>query len=206
MNQTSTQTCFQISLQLFDAANSKDPRHEEADGKIWPKELLYSHRMSDMLARYVVNPSEAVQLACRAQHICRWQIPREDYPMNREGYHRWRTTLYGFHAATAAELMQQAGYEQQMIERVGQIIAKHGLRTNQETQLLEDVASLVFLEAYLSDFSAQKIDYSEEKWLGIIGKTWRKMSESARQFALSGKLRLPDALLPLISKAIQNPG
>jgi hypothetical protein len=93
-----------------------------------------------------------------------------------------------------------------MIERVGQIIAKHGLRTNQETQLLEDVASLVFLEAYLSDFSAQKIDYSEEKWLGIIGKTWRKMSESARQFALSGKLRLPDALLPLISKAIQNPG
>ena len=43
---------------------------------------------------------------------------------------------------------------------------------------------------------------SEAKWLDIVRKTWKKMSEEARQFALSGKIRLPEPLLPLIQKAV----
>lgn len=72
------------------------------------------------------DASEAVQLACRAQHIQRWKIPRQDYPMTRPGYHQWRTTLYGFHAEIAGKLMQQAGYAEIMIEQVSQIIGKRG--------------------------------------------------------------------------------
>ena len=52
------------------------------------------------------------------------------------------------------------------------------------------------------EFVGQKPDYSEEKWLGIIRKTWEKMSGDARAFALSGKLELPEPLVPLITKAI----
>lgn len=48
--------------------------------------------------------------------------------MTRPGYHQWRTTLYGFHAETAGKLMQQAGYDEMMIEHVGKIIGKEGLR------------------------------------------------------------------------------
>lgn len=191
-------------MALFDASNAEDPRVEEIEGQKWPKELLYAKRMSCMLSRFKPDASEAVQLACRAQHIQRWKIPRQDYPMTRPGYHQWRTTLYGFHAETAGKLMQQAGYAEIMIEQVGQIIGKRGLKTNPETQMLEDVAGLVFLESYLVDFADQKSDYSEEKWLDIIGKTWKKMSAQGHAFAVSGQVKLPEALLPLIQKAIQN--
>ncbi len=191
-------------MSLFDASNAEDSRIEEAEGQKWPKELLYAKRMSDMLSRFKPDASETVQLACRAQHIQRWKIPRQDYPMTRPGYHQWRTTLYGFHTETAGKLMQQAGYDELMIEHVGKIIGKRGLKTNPETQMLEDVAGLVFLESYLADFADQKSDYSEEKWLDIIGKTWKKMSEQGHTFALSGQIKLPEVLLPLIQKAIQN--
>ncbi|MGE5320186.1 MAG: DUF4202 family protein [Hyphomicrobiaceae bacterium] len=61
---------------------------------------------------------EAAQLAARAQHIRRWTVPRNGYPMTREDYHAWRTGLYTFHANIAGELMRQAGYDDAMIERV----------------------------------------------------------------------------------------
>ncbi len=201
MSESSTH--FDRIIALFDAANAKDPNTESAEGKAWPKELLYAHRMSAMLARFAPDASEAVSLACRAQHIERWKIPRQQYPMTREGYQQWRTTLYQFHAETAGRLMQQAGYDADMIERVGKIIGKRGLKTNPETQMMEDVAGLVFLEHYMAGFAAQKADYSEEKWLGIIRKTWKKMSGQARAFATSGQIKLPESLVPLILKAIQ---
>ncbi|SFN47587.1 protein of unknown function [Formivibrio citricus] len=194
---------FESCLSRFDAANAEDPRSEFAEGRNWPKELLYGRRMSAMLARFAPQAGEAVQLACRAQHIRRWAIPRQDYPMTREGYLSWRTALYRFHAQTAGEIMREVGYDAAMIEAVGQIVGKRGLKVNPDTQLLEDVAALVFLESYMAGFAEEKADYSEEKWLGIIGKTWKKMSEAGRVFALSGQIALPQALLPLIQKAIQ---
>jgi hypothetical protein len=52
-------------------------------------------------------------------------------------------------------------------------------------------------------FVAQHPDYDEAKWIVIVKKTWNKMSEDAHQFALSGKLKLPQDLVPLILKAVQ---
>lgn len=194
---------FDRAIALFDAANAKDPNTESTEGKAWPKELLYAERMSEMLARFAPDAGEAVSLACRAQHIERWKIPRQQYPMTREGYQQWRTTLYQLHANTAGELMLEAGYDADMVVRVKKIIGKRGLKVNPETQMMEDVAGLVFLEHYMVDFAAHNADYSEEKWLGIIRKTWKKMSEAGRAFAISGQVKLPQALLPLILKAIQ---
>ena len=70
------QSAFDKSIALIDAANSEDPNRETADGKDWPKELLYSHRMSDMLQRYAPDADEAMQLAIRAQHVQRWKSRR----------------------------------------------------------------------------------------------------------------------------------
>jgi hypothetical protein len=196
--QPANQECFARAMALFDAANREDPNQD--DGQ--PKELLYSQRMSDMLGRYAPDADEAVQLAVRAQHIRRWTVSRNHYPLNNEGYHQWRTGLYRLHADTAGELMREAGYDEEMIARVKLAVAKRGLKRNPDAQLLEDVASLVFIEHYLLGFAAGKPDYDEEKWLDILRKTWRKMSSAARQFALSGAVRLPEALLPLITRAV----
>ena len=203
---TSDDTRLARAIAMIDAANGEDPRRDtDADGKAWPRELLYSRRMTEMLERYAPEASETMRLAVRAQHIERWKSPRESYPMDRNGYLQWRTHLYTFHAETAGRLMRETGYDDASIVRVKKAIGKRGRGVNPETQLLEDVIDLVFIEHYMLEFVGQKPDYSEEKWLGIIRKTWEKMSPGAHAFALSGKLRLPESLVPLITNAITAP-
>lgn len=194
----SSQERFNQTVALFDAANAEDPNQE--DGQ--PKELLYARRMTDMIGRFAPQAGEVAQLAVRAQHIRRWTVPRSNYPLGKPGYFAWRTGLYRFHAETAGELMRQAGYDEATIAQVKAAVGKEGIKTNPDTQLLEDVSSLVFIEHYMLGFAAQHAEYSEEKWLGIIRKTWKKMSESARAFATTGGIKLPEALVPLIQKAI----
>jgi hypothetical protein len=193
---------YDIAIELIDAANSEDPNHEMSEGKDWPKELLYSHRMSDMLQRYAPDADEAMKLALRAQHIQRWKTPRSDYPMDRKGYHQWRTGLYSFHADTVAKLLAEAGYDDEFIERVKLAVSKKSLKTNPDTQLLEDVTALVFIEHYMLAFATKHPEYDEQKWLEIIRKTWKKMSDQAHQFALAGHIKLPEPLVPLIQKAV----
>ncbi|TCK18435.1 uncharacterized protein DUF4202 [Thiogranum longum] len=197
-------TAFEKAATLIDAANREDPNQETVDGKPCPKELLYSQRMSDMLQRYAPDADEAMQLAVRAQHIERWKSPRDAYPAGRKGYLHWRKDLYKFHAETAAGLLAQAGCSEETIDRVRQAVSKRGLKSNPDTQLLEDVIGLVFIEHYMEDFAARHPDYDEAKWLDIIRKTWKKMSPRANEFALSGNIRLPEPLIPLIQKAVSS--
>ena len=190
-------------LSLIDQANHEDPNREvDAEGREWPKEHLYAERMSNMLERFAPDADEVMRIAIRGQHIQRWKSPRSDYPMNKKGYHLWRTNLYKFHADTVAGLMRQAGYDEESIERVRKAVGKKSLRTNPDTQLLEDIAGLVFIEHYMQDFADRHPEYDEAKWIDIILKTWRKMSDAAHEFALSGRLKLPEPLVPLIQKAL----
>ncbi len=200
---TTDSQCFDRAIALFDAANAEDPRFDAGpDGQDTPRELLYGRRMTDMIERFAPGASEAARLAVRAQHIQRWKVPRASYPMNRDGYMQWRTGLYKFHAETAGRLMKEAGYDDETIEKVKMAVGKRGLKVNPDTQLLEDVTDLVFIEHYMVGFAAQKPDYSEDKWLEIIRKTWKKMSPAAHEFALAGKIKLPEELTPLIVKAV----
>jgi hypothetical protein len=202
-----TQTSYDEARKLIDSANQQDPNQVSADGKDWPKELLYSERMSDMLERYAPAADDTMKLAIRAQHIERWKSPRNAYPMDRIGYLQWRKDLYKIQANTAAELLLQAGYAESEVERLRNAVAKKNIKGNPDTQLLEDVTDLVFLEHYVEAFVAKHPDYSEEKWIEIIQKTWNKMSGNAHEFALSGKVNLPEPLAPLIKKAVSgSPG
>lgn len=198
-----TQNLYQAAIAAFDQANNEDPNKEMADGKEYPRELLYSRRMSEMRERYAPDATEAVKLAVHAQHIQRWKTPRSNYPMDRTGYLQWRTGLYRFHAETAGRIMKEVGYDDEMITRVRAIVSKKGLKVNPETQLMEDVVDLVFIEHYIVGFAAQHPEYDEEKWIQIIRKTWQKMSSRAHDFALAGKIKLPEALVPLILKAVR---
>ena len=125
-----SQQDFEQVVSLMDEANSEDPNIETVDGKDWPKELLYSHRMSDMLERFKPMADDVAKLAIRGQHMLRWKSPRSDYPMNRKGYHQWRTALYTFHANCVAELMEKVGYDEESLERVRQAVGKKALKKN----------------------------------------------------------------------------
>ncbi|MBL7004104.1 MAG: DUF4202 domain-containing protein [Gammaproteobacteria bacterium] len=194
---------YEQTVELIDNANSQDPNIEQDyDGNDIAKELLYGRRMADMIERFAPDADEVQKLSVRAQHIERWKSPRSDYPMNKKGYHLWRTKLYSFHAETLAALMQQTGYGEEEFNRALMAVGKKKLKTNADTQMLENIAALTFIEHYMLKFAEKHPEYSEEKWIEIILKTWRKMSDDAQQFALGGKIKLPEPLIPLIQKSL----
>ncbi|TMN99337.1 DUF4202 domain-containing protein [Pseudoalteromonas sp. S558] len=194
---------FNKVIALIDEANSQDPNNELHDGKSFPKERLYSDRMSEMLLRFMPNTDELMKIAVRAQHIERWKSPRSDFEMNKQGYHQWRSALYIFHASTVVKLMQQASFDEIEQNRVYEAVAKKNIKRNPDSQLVEDVASLVFIEHYMLEFTRSKPDYDEQKWIGIIRRTWQKMSDDAHEFVLAGNITLPAPLVGLIHKALE---
>ncbi len=180
---------FRSAIARFDAANAQDP-----DGEA----LIYAQRMSDWLEKLEPNASEALKLAARSQHIRRWEIPRDRYPMNRAGYHRWRNELAAFHAKVAGEILREVGYDETTVGRVQSLLKKERLKEDPEAQMLEDVICLVFLEHYFPEFAGK---HDEEKVIGILRKTWRKMSERGHEAAL--KLAMGTEERRLVEKALQ---
>ena len=155
--------------------------------------------MSARLAAFAPDAPESVQLAARAQHIRRWEVPRDGYPEGRAGYLKWRTDLYKRHGEVAGSIMEEVGYDEATIERVKTLLRKRGLKTDPDVQLMEDVICLVFLEHYFHDF-AQKHD--EEKLIPIVQKTWNKMTEQAHASALRIDYAPED--LAIIRKALRS--
>lgn len=188
---------FNQAIASFDALNRQDPSLENAEGKTYPKELLYSERMSAMLKRYVPEASEALQLAARCQHIQRWKIARASYPMTKAGYYQWRTELKSFHADIARQVLADAGYDDATVARVCALVKKALPADDAEAQILEDVVVLVFLESYLEQFVASHADYDAAKFADILNKTLRKTSAKARSAAQT-MITLPAGLRPLL--------
>src|SRR5688500_2646291 len=185
---------FDQAIARFDAANAEDPSRAELD---------YAMRMTAWLGRLYPDASEALRLAVRCQHLRRWAFPRDRYPMTRAGYHQWRTAAARFHAEEAGNILREGGYDDATIARVQSIVRKEGLKTDPDTQALEDSTCLAFLERDFAEFAAR---HDDEKVIGILQRTWRKMSPRAHEAALGLDLA-PDARR-LIERALapQSPG
>lgn len=188
---------FTRAIAEIDRANMDDPNTEWLDGAPVPCGLAYGRRMTAWVERLCPDASQALRLAARAQHVRRWEIPRDQYPEGRDGYLRWRTHLKRHHARVAAGLLAEAGHDTETIERVRDLLRKRGVKSDPETQTLEDAACLVFLENGLGEFARK---HDAEKIKGILRKTWTKMSEAGRREAL--KLDLPEEARALVADAL----
>lgn len=193
---SSEQRKFDRAIAAFDAYHQKDPAVVVENGKSYPSELLYARRMTERLEKFAPDAGEAVKLAARCQHIGRWEIPREKYPMDRKGYLQWRNDEKARHAQIAEAILLENGYDAATIEKVKTLLLKKELRTNPDTQLLEDVVCQVFVEHYLEDFAAK---HEDEKVVDILHKTLRKMSDSGKE-ALKG-LDVPGRIRSLLDQA-----
>jgi hypothetical protein len=191
-------------LAAIDHANNADPRRETLNGNALPKELAYSIRMSQWLFRLEEQPSELAQIACRAQHIERWTIARDDYPADRAGYYRWRQACGRFHGERAAALMADNGYGESDCTAIREILSKKQIKQNADTQLMENAACLVFLQRYLEPFYEEHADYDVEKWTRIITRTWGKMSARGHELALAMLDELPGHLQALLKNALMD--
>jgi len=181
----------------IDAINSEDPNTTTIDGITQPKELLYGQYMTECINQYWPNASELLQIAVRAQHIKRWHLKRTDFEIGKAGYYKWRIEQGKFHAQLTKSIMLEHGYSEEDAEMTAKLLRKEGLKSNSDTQTLEDVACLVFLQYYFDEFAAK---HTEQKIIRILQLTWRKMSEQAHEIAL--KLTLPEHLAALVGKAL----
>ncbi|HVU07660.1 MAG TPA: DUF4202 domain-containing protein [Verrucomicrobiae bacterium] len=168
---------FESAIRCFDEENSRDPNSENSQ----PRELLYAQRLSDWVLRLCPNASEELRLAARCQHICRWEIPRDSYPMTRAGYLKWREDLKKFHAQKAGEILRETGYDENTIHRVQELNLKKNFPNAPEGRVLEDALCLVFLEY---QFTALADKTTEDKMIVALQKSWQKMTETARAEAL----------------------
>jgi hypothetical protein len=136
--------------------------------------------MTAWARRLAPEASEELLLAVRAQHVCRWTLPRSDFPEGRAGYLSWRERLKKFHAETLGRIMAEAGYPPGSVERAKALILRKNFAPDPEGQVLEDAACLVFLEHELAALAAKT---PGEKVVDILRKTWEKMSPRAREIA-----------------------
>jgi len=146
------------------------------------------------------DASEELLLASRSQHIGRWEIPRESYPDGRDAYLKWRKDLAHHHAAVAASLMQQAGYDTEETDRVSQVILKKRIKVDADVQTMENALCLVFLEFQYEDFR-KKYENDTEKMVNILYKSLLKMDAHGHAFAL--KLSYTPGGLELVKQALQ---
>jgi Domain of unknown function (DUF4202) len=189
-------TRFEQALKRFDDENGQDPNLIVVADVARPRELIYAQWLTDWVLRLCPAASEALQLAARCQHICRWMIPRNSYPMTRAGYLRWREELKRFHARKSTEILRELGYSEDMIVRVRDLNLKKNLGEDAECQVLEDGLCLVTLQYQLGEL----IDKTEpDKMVTILQKTWKKMSSVARKKALG--LSFSDREKELLSRA-----
>jgi hypothetical protein len=163
----------------IDAIHAADP--ERIAGR--PAEADYADRIEAWIVRLVTQgePSRALRLAARAQHLERWAIPRSQFPEGRGGYLRWRSAVHQRQGERVRALMIEAGGDPALADRTARLVSKSAPKDDSEAQALEDAACLVFLETDLDDFLG---DHEQEKVVDVLRKTWKKMSPVAQQLAL----------------------
>lgn len=190
-------TPYYKALKALDKLHAEDPRRVTVDEESQPLELWHAGRMSAWLERLIEDPGECLRLAVRAQHLKRWEVPRDDYPEGRVGYLTWRRDQGQRAGELTAEIMREAGYTEGDADDAARMIRKQGLGRDPGTQAVEDCACLVFLENYFADFS-QQVDH--DHLVRIVQKTWRKMSPQAHELALA--LPMSDSARAVVEEAL----
>ena len=192
-------TQFDKAVRLIDQAHAEDPKTILVNGIEIPYELHYAQKTSQYLDKRCPAAPDLLRLAIRAQHFRRWEIPRNSYPMTKPGYHAWRTFLKKRQAEMASQICLDCGYSEEDSSRVASMIRKENLKKDEETQILEDVACLVFLDDQFEEFEKE---HDEDKIVTILKKTWGKMSERGHELALD--ISMSDRAKDLVGKALSN--
>lgn len=187
------------AFQLFDDYNKQDPRTFEWQGESYPQEYFFAIKLYDWVLRLEPDASEELLLASRSQHIGRWEMPRETYPEGREAYLKWRKDLAQHHANIADKLMLEAGYNDEFIERVNQIILKKRIKVDHDVQAMENALCLVFLQFQYEDFR-KNYENDPEKMINILYKSLLKMDAKGHAFAL--QLHYSEGGLAIIEQAV----
>jgi hypothetical protein len=181
------------TIAAIDNANRQDPN--DLDGQ--PLAMVQGHAASRWLDELCATPRDELRLAVRAHHLRRWELKRVDYPEGRSGYLRWRRENKAHQADSLASLMRADDWPESSIELAQLLLGRTKLRTDIETQTLEDAACLVFLE---TQFEAMAERTEHEHLVSIVAKTLKKMSPGA--VILAGSIGLSTTSRAILADAV----
>jgi len=158
---------------VIDAANALDPTVIVVRGESVALALAHGRLATDWVRHLNPEAGDALVIAARAHHLRRWEVPRTTYPEGKAGYLRWRKDQKARHARDVEVILNAAGYDALTIQRVQVLIRREQLKTDPDTQVLEDAACLVFIETQLAEMAPR---FDRDHLLEVIRKTAAKMS------------------------------
>jgi hypothetical protein len=189
---------FKNAIAAADADNGLDPQTGQWHGRRGPRELLFAQCVYEWVNKLNPDASEPLLLAARTHTLCRWEVPRSEFEMNKPGYRKWRDACATHHAEVAEKLLKGQGYEDAIISQVLGLILKKNWPVDLQAQTLEDADCLAFLEMKLADYVDE---WEPEKAVNILRKTLRKMTPQAHELAAT--IDLDPRAAELLQKAMQ---
>lgn len=160
------------ALNAIDAANAEDPNG--FDGA--PLALVQGRLATKWLTRLDPDATPELQVTVRAHHLRRWEVDRSEFDAGRAGYLRWRRENKRHQADSLAAILAELEWPETAIERTRGLLARTALRSDPETQTLEDAACLVFLETQFDELTTR---IEHDRLVTIVQKTLAKMSPAA---------------------------
>lgn len=191
---------FDRVLEAFSTIDAADPKRIETVEGEAPFEAVYHRTLARWVERLAPDAGPALRIASRCQHLGRHRMPREDFPEGVAGYKRWRTLAALEQESTAKKLLRDAGFEEEVVDRVGDLLMKRGLKRDPEVGLFEDAICLTFLELELPAFAEK---HPPEKVISVLQKTWGKMTPVGHAAALALSAQLPEGLRSLVERAVR---
>lgn len=168
------------AVAAIDAANADDPVLLDVDGRLRPKEVVHSERMTHWVSVLEPEADAAQLIAARGHHLRRWVVARDTYPEGRSGYLKWRIAQRKRQVSEMSEILASVGCPPELTDRVLTIVAKDGIGTDAAVQTHEDALCLVFLELQIDELAAR---LNREHMVEVLRKSIAKMSPRGLEVA-----------------------
>jgi len=152
--------------------HNEDPKQTDNQAE----ESLYATRMVEQLKKYYPQANQLLEISALAHHLKRWEIARSIYPMDKQGYFQWRRHVAKHQLAILTEVLDKEGIANEEQETIISVLKKENIKKLEESQVIEDVACMVFVQHYLEPFAAP---HDKQKVVDIVRKTMLKMSQHA---------------------------
>ncbi len=194
-----TESRAERAIALFDELNARDPVTLDVGGVAVPRELARADQLTQWVLRLEPEPSEALRLASRCQHLMRWTIARSEFPEGRAGYHAWRRHAARTHADRADAVLVELGYDPETRTELRRIVEKQGIARHRDVATMEDALCLAFLEHDLEAFAHERDDAHV---IDVLRQTWNKMTPRGHALAAELLPLLPDRSRRLVALAL----
>ncbi len=190
---------WRAAVAAFTHHHAADPRPITRDGVTTTVSLDYHARVSLWIRRLDPAAPIPARLGALAQHVRRFEFPRDAYPAGGPGYKRWRAAAGLRQAELARVELAAAAYDEATITATTDVMLKKRLAHDPVAALLEDAVCVRFVQDELALFAAGR---EPEAVRTIVAKTWAKMSEAGHRAAVGILGELPPDLVALVSAAV----